>query len=86
LREENQAVVDAVQRISESWNLPMAQIALAWVERNPAVSAPIIGATKVIHLDDAVASLDLELSPDEVASLDQHYVIRDPEALVAALR
>jgi aryl-alcohol dehydrogenase-like predicted oxidoreductase len=50
-----------------------AQIALAWVSRQPTVDAPIIGATKPGHIDDAVASLDIELTDDEVAELESPY-------------
>jgi aryl-alcohol dehydrogenase-like predicted oxidoreductase len=56
-----------------------AQVALAWVSRNPVVSAPIVGVGKPHHLEDAVASLDLELTGDEVAALEEHYV---PHAVV----
>jgi aryl-alcohol dehydrogenase-like predicted oxidoreductase len=56
----------------------MAQVALAWVLRNPVVSAPIVGSTKPHHLADAVAALDLELTDAEVAALEEHYVPRLP--------
>jgi aryl-alcohol dehydrogenase-like predicted oxidoreductase len=56
----------------------MAQVALAWVLRNPVVSAPIVGATKAHHLSDAVAALDLELTDAEIASLEDPYVPRWP--------
>lgn len=52
----------------------MAQISLAWVLRNPAVSAPTVGATKPHHLPEAVAALDIELTDDEVAALEAPYV------------
>jgi aryl-alcohol dehydrogenase-like predicted oxidoreductase len=51
-----------------------AQVALAWLHRNPVVTAPIVGVTKPGHLDDAVASLDVELTDDEVRLLEQAYV------------
>ena len=50
-----------------------AQVALAWVSRHPAVTAPIVGVTKPHHLDDAVASLDLILTDDEVRRLEAPY-------------
>jgi 1-deoxyxylulose-5-phosphate synthase len=56
----------------------MAQIALAWVLRHPAVSAPIVGATKPHHLPEAVAALDLTLSDDEAATLEEPYVNQGP--------
>ena len=72
------AIVDAVQQIAEARGVPMAQVALAWVLHNPVVSAPIVGSTKPHHLSDAVAALDLELSDDEIAGLEQHYLPRHP--------
>ena len=51
-----------------------AQVALAWVLGKPEITAPIIGATKPHHLDDAVAALSLELTADEVKSLEELYV------------
>ena len=58
--------------------VPMAQIGLAWVLRNPVVSAPIVGSTKPHHLTDAVAALDIELTDDEISALEEHYQIRLP--------
>jgi aryl-alcohol dehydrogenase-like predicted oxidoreductase len=57
----------------------MAQVALAWVLRAPVVDAPIVGATKPHHLDDAVASLEIELEPAEVAALESPYTPRQAE-------
>lgn len=51
----------------------MAQIALAWVLRNPLVSAPIVGATKPNHLPEAVDALDLQLTDQEVQTLEAPY-------------
>ena len=66
-------VVDAVLKVAAGRGLPPAQIALAWLTSRPAVTAPVIGATKVQHLDDAVAALDLELTDDEVTQLESPY-------------
>ncbi len=74
----DQAIVDAVQSIAEARGVSMAQVAMAWVLKNPVVTAPIVGATKPHHLADAVAALDLELTEDEVRSLEQPYVPRLP--------
>ena len=52
----------------------MAQVALAWVLSNPVVTAPIIGASKPGHIEEALAALALELSNDEIAKLETHYV------------
>jgi aryl-alcohol dehydrogenase-like predicted oxidoreductase len=66
-------VVEAVRKVAEERGLPAAQIALAWLLSKPAVSAPIVGATKLSHVDDAVAALALTLSGDEVARLEAPY-------------
>ena len=55
----------------------MAQIALAWVMANPVVAAPIAGATKVEHIEDAVAAVDVNLSDEEKALLEAPYTPRD---------
>ncbi|WP_091673426.1 aldo/keto reductase [Micromonospora auratinigra] len=72
--EPDRAVVDAVARIAAARGVSRAQVALAWVARNPAVTAPIVGATKPHHLTDAVAALELTLTDDEVAALESPYV------------
>jgi aryl-alcohol dehydrogenase-like predicted oxidoreductase len=76
--DENRPIVDAVQRVAEARGVPMAQVALAWVLRNPSVDAPIVGPTKSHHLADAVAALDLELTDEEAARLEEHYTPRLP--------
>jgi aryl-alcohol dehydrogenase-like predicted oxidoreductase len=74
----DQAIVDAVQRIAADRGVAMATVAMAWVLRNPVISAPIIGATKEHHLADAAAALDLKLTDEEVAALEEPYVARQP--------
>jgi aryl-alcohol dehydrogenase-like predicted oxidoreductase len=71
--ESDKPIVDAVQQVAEARGIPMAQVALAWVLRNPAVTAPIIGPTKPHHLTDAVAALDVELTDDEAQTLEEPY-------------
>ena len=56
----------------------MAQVALAWVLDSPAVSAPIVGATKPHHLPEAIAALDLHLAHDEIRSLEEPYTPHGP--------
>lgn len=70
------AIVDAVLAVAAARGLSPAQVALAWVLRNPVVTAPIVGATKLTHLTDAVAALDVELTDDEVAALEAPYTPR----------
>lgn len=76
--EGDKPIVDAVQRVAEARGVPMAQVALAWVLNNPVVTAPIVGATKPHHLPDAVAALELELTEEEVAALEEPYTVRMP--------
>jgi 1-deoxyxylulose-5-phosphate synthase len=70
----DQAVVERVKEIASQRGLPMAQIALAWLLDRPAVTSPIIGATRPHHLEDAVAAMAIQLSEEEVARLEEPYV------------
>ncbi|WP_400246217.1 aldo/keto reductase [Niallia sp. JL1B1071] len=72
--EADRQVVERVKAIAEKRGVPRAQVALAWVLQKEPITAPIIGATKLHHLEDAVAALSLELSQDEIASLEEPYV------------
>src|SRR3954452_22054837 len=72
--ESDRTIVERVGELAEARALPRAQIALAWLLANPHVTAPIVGATQPHHLDDAVAAVDLELSADELATLQDAYV------------
>jgi aryl-alcohol dehydrogenase-like predicted oxidoreductase len=67
-------VAEAVRAIAERRGVPRAQVALAWVLQKPGVTAPIVGASKLAQLEDAVAALALRLTPDEVAELEAPYV------------
>jgi aryl-alcohol dehydrogenase-like predicted oxidoreductase len=68
------AVVDRVAEVAAARGLPAAQIALAWLLHRPGVTAPIVGATKLEHLDDAVAAEQLTLEAEEIARLEEPYV------------
>jgi len=74
----DEPVVNAVQQLAHARGITMAQVALAWVLRHPAVSAPIVGATRPQHLPQAVAALDLKLTGDEVAALEKPYTNHGP--------
>lgn len=67
------AVVDAVRTLAGERDIPMAQIALAWLLSKPAVTAPIVGATKMRHVDDAIAALDVTLCTEDIARLEAPY-------------
>jgi aryl-alcohol dehydrogenase-like predicted oxidoreductase len=71
-------VVDAVGAVAEARGLPRAQVALAWLLQQPGITAPIIGATRPAHLEDAVAALGVILSPEERAALEVPYVPHGP--------
>ncbi|MCK0515951.1 aldo/keto reductase [Williamsia sp. DF01-3] len=74
--DRDRPVIEAVQSIAEARGVPMAQVAMAWVLHNPVVTAPIVGATKTHHLDDAAAAVDITLTQDETAQLERHYQVR----------
>src|SRR5437660_4934817 len=72
--EADKPVVDRVGEIAKARRIPRAQIALAWLLHKPAVTAPIVGATKLHHLEEAVAALDVKLSDAEIEALEAPYV------------
>lgn len=72
--ESDRHIVEQVAEIARRRNVPRAQVALAWVARKAEVSAPIIGASKPHHLDDAVAALTLDLTAEEITALEAPYV------------
>ena len=66
-------IVNRLTEVATSKGLPNAQVALAWVLSKPAITAPIIGASKPGHLEDAVAALSVKLSPEEITKLEELY-------------
>jgi aryl-alcohol dehydrogenase (NADP+) len=73
-RDEDKVVVDAVAAVAGRRGIPRAQVALAWLSSRPEVTSPIVGVTKPQHLEDALASLDVELTGAEVDELESGYV------------
>ncbi len=71
--EEDLQIAQRVSDVAEARGLPMAQVALAWMLSKPVVTAPIIGATRPHHLDDAVAAVSVQLTPDEIRHLEEAY-------------
>jgi 1-deoxyxylulose-5-phosphate synthase len=71
-------VVDAVERIATARGISMAQVGLAWLLSKRAVTSPIIGATKLRHLEDAIGALDVTLSAEEIAQLEGPYTPKTP--------
>jgi aryl-alcohol dehydrogenase-like predicted oxidoreductase len=81
--EADHAVVDRLMRVAADRHLPPAQIALAWVFTRTPVTAPIVGATKPQHLDDAIAALSVGLTAEEIGRLEEPYV---PHPVLGGLR
>lgn len=72
--ETDRQVVERVAEIAAKCGVPRVHIALAWLLQKQPVTAPIIGATKIAHLEDAVGALSVKLTPEEVAYLEEPYV------------
>jgi len=72
-------VVEALTAVAAARGVPRAHVALAWVLAKPVITAPIVGATRLAQLDDAVAALSVKLTPEEVNALEAPYV---PHAVV----
>ncbi|MGH9721129.1 MAG: aldo/keto reductase [Bryobacteraceae bacterium] len=70
----DRSIVARVAEVAQKRGVPRAQVALAWLLQKPVVTAPIVGASKPHHLDDAVAALSLNLTTDEIAALEQPYI------------
>ncbi len=74
MAEADRRVLTEVNRIAKARNLPLAQVALAWMLRKESVTAPIVGATKMEHLETAAAALGVLLSEEEITALESQYV------------
>ncbi len=73
-RDDDLVIASTVADLAEAHGLPNAQIALAWLLSKPVITAPIVGASKLQHLDDAVAALDVALSEEEIHQLEAPYL------------
>lgn len=71
--EDDRCVVERLSEIAQKRGVPQAQVALAWLLSKPAVTAPIVGASKPHHLEDAVAALSIRLTSEEMVSLEEPY-------------
>jgi len=71
--ESDRKVVERVAEVAERRGVPMAQIALAWLLQKKPVTGPIVGPTKMSHIEDAVAALSIKLTPEEIALLEEPY-------------
>ncbi|HEY1259559.1 MAG TPA: aldo/keto reductase [Stellaceae bacterium] len=77
--EADKKVADRVAKVAKARGIARAQVALAWLLSKPVITAPIVGATKLQHLDDAIASVDVTLTAEEISALEEPYV---PHAVV----
>ncbi len=76
-------VVEGVKKVAEARGVKPAQIALAWLLSKPAVAAPIVGATKLQHLDDAIQAVSIELSAEEIEAVEAPYQAHPVKGLAA---
>src|ERR1017187_4992076 len=72
--EADKRVADRLGEVAAARGVPMAQVALAWLLSKPAITSPIVGATKLHHLEDAVAAVSLKLTAEEIKALEEPYV------------
>jgi len=77
--ETDRKIVERVADVAEKYGVPRVHIALAWLLQKKPVPAPIIGATKITHLEDAVGALSAKLTQEEIACLEEPYA---PHAIV----
>jgi len=75
-KEADRKIIEAVTQIAADRGVSRAQIALAWLRHNPVVVAPLVGAGKPSHIEDAVASLEIDLTEDEITTLERPYTPR----------
>lgn len=78
----DRVIVERLAGIAEERGIPRVQVALAWLLQKEPITAPIVGATKISHLEDAAAALTVKLTPEEMASLEEPYI---PHRVVGAL-
>jgi 1-deoxyxylulose-5-phosphate synthase len=74
--DSDRKIVERVGEIAAKRGVPRAQVALAWMVQKPFITAPIVGASKAHHLDDAVSALSLNLTSEEIAALEEPYTPR----------
>ncbi|MGZ8177992.1 aldo/keto reductase [Williamsia sp. SKLECPSW1] len=75
--DSDRAIIEAVGAIAETRGVSRSQVALAWLTSKPVVTAPLVGANRTSHIDDAVAALDLELTSEEISRLERAYTPRN---------
>jgi aryl-alcohol dehydrogenase-like predicted oxidoreductase len=83
--DNDRLVVDAVQQVAAEAQLPMAEVAMAWLLAKPGITAPIVGVTKLPQLADAIAALAVKLTDDQIAALEAPYLPRPVVGLAAPM-
>jgi aryl-alcohol dehydrogenase (NADP+) len=72
-REEDFTVAERADEVAKAYNVTASQVALAWLLNKPHITAPIIGSSKMEHLDQAIAALDIKLNEEDVRRLEEPY-------------
>ncbi|PLZ01782.1 alcohol dehydrogenase [Burkholderia sp. WAC0059] len=72
--QSDQKIISALKSVAQDRSLPAAQVALAWLLNRPGITAPIVGATSISHLEEAAAATEIRLDPEEIKRLEMHYV------------
>jgi len=80
--ESDKAVIERVAEVAQKHGVPRAHIALAWLLQKAPVVAPVIGATKISHLETAVEALAVQLSPEDMTRLEERYVPHAPVGFI----
>ena len=78
--ESNLEIIRRVEKVAEDKGIPMGQVALSWLLSKPTVAAPIVGATKITHLEEACGAVDVTLTEDEVKYLEEWMHCHDEES------
>ena len=81
-KEADKKVIDTVTKISKERGVPQAQISLAWLLSKAVVTSPIVGATKLNHIDDAIAAVSLKLTDEEINLLEENYIPHNVTGLI----
>jgi len=82
----DQQVIDAVAQVAEARNVSPAAVGHAWLQHKPGITSPIVGATRLSHLTDAIDALSVKLTAEEITALEQHYVTRPVSGVSFPLR
>jgi aryl-alcohol dehydrogenase-like predicted oxidoreductase len=71
--EQDFAIVDRITAVAQQRGVKNAQVAMAWILQKPGITAPILGATKSVYIDDAIAAMSIKLTAEEIKTLEEPY-------------